>query len=681
MFAIVLTSALVVTGWYGSATARSEINELSERIIQDHLRGLENYTHQMVDDTEATSKSVSEIAEIGLYKNNLDAEVSEIQNNLDLLKILIKDNPEVFFLSFTVEKSGAFYMVSMDPKREKILYQINLPLSGGMYHRQDWEVTDFGKKQIINDKKFKVDSRKRPYYLLAKSARHKAWTPSYEFLVSGSQKPVVGITCATPLYSPGGQLLGVATADLVLEGLGQFLRRSSLSEDSVNLVIEQGAKEPKVIASSGSDAAIEKFYEQSALKAYLDNSAEIRGEQELNLSLDGKNGQLKMTPKYVRASTNWVIVNLTRAEYFTKNLDDAIAFITWFGFGMILLGIAVAYILSNRITRPLLTLANEADKIRLLDFTEPPALITKIAEVARLDNAVDGMRAGLRSFEKLVPAAYVRSLIADGDEATLGGERKELTILFCDIEGFTKFAEAKPLDEVIHHLNRFLEACTNELLLQGATIDKYLGDEVMAFWGAPNPVHDQEVKAARAALRIQMRLDFLHRKMLERDEIGLRARIGITSGETIVGNVGTHERMNYTAIGDKVNLASRLQGLNKHYGTRILMDQPTAKCLTGHFAVRLIDRVSVVGREASDEVFELMGLRDDEELTQICAQSELALQSYFDRNFAVAVEIFEALRDVESDSKWANIMQERCKEFIQNPPADDWGGTFSIGFK
>jgi adenylate cyclase len=269
------------------------------------------------------------------------------------------------------------------------------------------------------------------------------------------------------------------------------------------------------------------------------------------------------------------------------------------------LGLGVA---AHRVRRGLATLEREAEDIRRLDLGDPVPAPGGAAEVNALGAAMGGMKSALRLFSVYVPRDLVRKLMAEGAEASLGGERRRLTVMFSDVQGFTGIAERLDPEELMRITSTYFQALTDDLLAQHATIDKYIGDAVMAMWNAPKRdlAHARHgCRAALSAKRLTLRLEA---EFAVRGWPRMRTRFGVHSGDAVVGNVGSSDRMSYTAIGSMVNLASRLEGMNKMYGTQILVSEATRIGAGSGFVFRPVDLVQAKGAQDPIEVHELVGL-------------------------------------------------------------------------
>jgi adenylate cyclase len=253
-----------------------------------------------------------------------------------------------------------------------------------------------------------------------------------------------------------------------------------------------------------------------------------------------------------------------------------------------------------------------------------------------------------------------------------------LTLFFSDIAGFTTTSERIAPNALVAQLAEYLEAMTEVIRAEGGTIDKYIGDGIVAFFNAPRlqPMH--AAAACRAALAAQVALSVLQIRWAAADQPAFPTRIGLNTGEVLVGNIGTLERFAYTAIGDAMNLASRLESLNKTYGTVIIASEAVRMAAGFGFEWRRLDRVAVVGRQQGTLVFELLG--ETGQLPQWLLRArdryETALDAYFVGRFAEATAGFADAALLRPGDRTADMMAQRARELAQNPPNPDWDGVF-----
>ncbi len=314
---------------------------------------------------------------------------------------------------------------------------------------------------------------------------------------------------------------------------------------------------------------------------------------------------------------------------------------------LVLFAIFVFYS-SKHISKPIVELAHEVDKIRHFDFENPIKIKTHIQEIMTLDSSITAMRAALHSFGRYVPKEIVRSLVEQGREIVLGGEKRTITIMFTDIKDFTSSSEAMPVETLMSSLAEYFDLLSKIILETEGTIDKFIGDSIMAFWGAPKIVDEQANKACLAALRCRKACRQL---LKENGEEKWYTRFGIHAGEVIVGNIGTAERMNYTAIGDSVNIASRLEGINKAYQTSITISQTVKESLDASFVTRPLDIVAVKGKKQKLEIYELVGMQKEVEVAPTPAEIELC------RAFTEAYNAFYAGKMEEAKKLFLQIQQ------------------------
>jgi adenylate cyclase len=339
--------------------------------------------------------------------------------------------------------------------------------------------------------------------------------------------------------------------------------------------------------------------------------------------------------------------------------------------------VLVSLLLANRVARPLVRLAAQMAEVGRFELAERPFEPTIFREIARMEDALVGMKRGLRSFASYVPRDVVRAVLASGQEATLGGKTQELTVFFSDIAGFTTVAEATKPDELVAMLGEYLDEMTRILVAHGGTVDKFLGDGIMAFWGAPLDDPSHAARACEAAIACRARLLELRARGERPWAVQWRTRIGLATGEVLVGNIGTPERMNYTVMGDTANLAARLEGLNKLYGTSILVSESTRRLAEGRIVARPVDVTAVKGKTLGVKVYELLGVASSAapDAVAVAAASARALDAYLTRDFATAIAAWEEVLAKLPGDDAARTMIARARGYAASPPPADWAGV------
>ncbi len=279
------------------------------------------------------------------------------------------------------------------------------------------------------------------------------------------------------------------------------------------------------------------------------------------------------------------------------------------------------------------------------------------------------------AFRGYMSDSLLAEIVKNPGGLRLGGEKKLVTVFFSDLAGFTSLSEKLPPEEVVALLNTYLERMTAVIMAEGGFVNKFEGDAIMAFWGAPLADSRHAARALRAALRCQEKLQELNAEFAAAGLPRLGMRVGVNSGEVIVGNIGSRRRFEYTVIGDAVNLASRLEGINKQYGTRVVCGSLTGRLAAGEALLRRLDRVRVKGKQVPEEIFEVVAAAEEAE-AETRRSLELfagALDLYFAGDFAAAREIFVAL----PDDGPARLFAGRCARLLASPP-ENWDGVWTF---
>jgi adenylate cyclase len=279
-----------------------------------------------------------------------------------------------------------------------------------------------------------------------------------------------------------------------------------------------------------------------------------------------------------------------------------------FVFAMIAGGcfVPVVWFFGHSISRSLRRVAAQAGRLRTLSEPEPIGVRSRITEISDLADTMNAAERAIWSFSRFVPRDIVKGIIDDSISTELGGVRQEVTILFTDVYNFTGIAEAADPDALMRQTSRHFTALTEAFLAEGGTVDKFIGDAVMVFWNAPRPQPDHVERACRAALAAKSASDALNVEFAAEGLAPFQLRIGLHAGEVVVGNVGSAERMEYTALGTTVNLAARLEGLNKDYGTSILVSEAVRDRAGDEFGFKPVASVIAKGMSKPTQVYELL---------------------------------------------------------------------------
>ncbi len=288
-----------------------------------------------------------------------------------------------------------------------------------------------------------------------------------------------------------------------------------------------------------------------------------------------------------------------------------------------------------------------------------------------------------RAFGQYLHPEVVRQVADQPELLRLGGRKMDLTVFFSDVASFTGISESLPPEDLVNLLNRYLTRMTRIVMDEGGTVDKYEGDAVMAFWGAPVPAADHALRACRAALRQQSDLARFRRELAAEGGPEVQVRIGLASGPMIVGNMGSEDRFDYTVMGDTVNLGSRLEGANKVYGTRILINEQGRDLAAAAVEFRELDLLRVKGKREPIRVFEVLGLKGevDPVRLQVRDRFEEGLAAFRERRFIPAGVSFQAALSLYPDDAPSRVFAERCRRYAADPPPPAWDGVFEMQTK
>lgn len=494
------------------------------------------------------------------------------------------------------------------------------------------------------------------------------------------------IVTSTPLVI-NRDFAGVAAVVVELDRLSRFLASLPVGKSGTVVLLDRNGRVIASAASAGLKqqragempalATLARDHPMLASVAALLQGnglslADLRETRQLQTTgpIDGKDYFVTFSPLNFN---NWVVATVIPADDFLASIRRSAMILLIALAALTMVVAAIAILSANRlVVAPLLLIAGQLKHIQDFRLDRVSRLASPLRELDDLSGVLLQMSRGLASFQKYMPTELVRTLVAQGVEARPGGQQQTLTVMFTDVAGFTGISEELG-DRVVPVLAEYLEVVSTAVLNHHGTIDKFIGDGVMAFWGAPVASEQHAVDACAAALEGQ-RLLALQRAGAERGGgTPLRMRIGINTGRMLVGNIGSNERLSYTVIGDPVNVASRLEPLGKIYGVEIIIGEDTRTAARDAIIVRRLDRVAVYGRIGGLAIYELLGMAEDAEIPKWVETYEAGLTAYEERSWSEAIRLFEAVAACRSGfDRPSAILIARCRVCLADPPPDEW---------
>ncbi len=370
----------------------------------------------------------------------------------------------------------------------------------------------------------------------------------------------------------------------------------------------------------------------------------------------------------------WRVATVIPESAFLSGINQTLVNLLYILVGVVVVATALAiWLVRTVVANPLARIVEDLSRVERFDTEKITRRPSKLRELSNLSAATANMAAGLSAFRKYVPTDLVRMLVAEGIKTQPGGDLKRISVLFCDVAGFTGLSE-KLGPEIVQLMAPFFSAASSAIARHDGTIDKFMGDAVMAFWGAPRADADHAEHACRASLDL---VESVAATGIKDDEgRPLSIRVGLNTGDALVGNIGSEERLNYTAIGDAVNIASRLEGANKIYGTSVLIGPETRRAAGDSIVVRELDTLAVYGRTGGLVIYELIEMADSSAGSHSWIKAyEEGLEHYRNLRFEAAIRAFEAAERGRGGDQASAIMIERSNTYLVSPPPVDWNGV------
>lgn len=534
---------------------------------------------------------------------------------------------------------------------------------------------DAGRKNVSAlDTAAVYDPRVRPWFKDATEKKDLVTSNPYIYATTG----LPGITIAMPFYA-GGELAGVLAIDILLDSLSQYLKTRPVSAHSTSMIVDSDGL---IVAHPDTQQAQKREAGGTMVRVRLNELADPLPALAFAARTDKKRNQFTFDakgeehvamfspfpPEFGKA---WQVVIIAPLEDFVGEWKANNQKLLLFGLCAILLQVLLTYALSRSIARPLEQLELQVAEVQNFSPRRTEPITSPFREIASLAVAVNTLQSTIGAFSAFVPRDLVRQLIGSGKPLELGGHSEFLTVMFTDLEAFSTLAEATPAQELLVRVSAYLEIVTRAVNEEAGTLDKFIGDGVMAFWGAPVTLKDHAYRSCVAAVRIQRRMDGFNAEGMLVGLAPLKVRIGIHSDAVLVGNIGSMERMSYTVMGDGVNLAARLEGTNKEFGTGICISHAVFREAGERLWLRRIGVVNVKGRRQELQVYELLGtkgagaeLEAPAETIALIEMSEYAYEAFEREEWEVARERFCAVMTAFPDDGLARAMAQRCDQAL-----------------
>jgi adenylate cyclase len=470
------------------------------------------------------------------------------------------------------------------------------------------------------------DHRTRPWYKTAAQTKQLSWSDLYIFYTG--HEP--GLTVSFPIIDGRGKVLGVVGCDLAVVQLSHFLRRLVIGETGLAFIMNEKKEvvaypDPDQIVGRHPEAAgnfpipVQSLQNQAVVLAF--QNYQENGVDEFSFVVGGRRYLASFTKFPASFGSLWKVGVIVPEDDFTGAVSHLMHQVLIICSGFFCLALGVAVLLARLISKPVLRLAAETDRIRHLHVDEPLQLHSHITEIQVLTRAVERMKGTLRSFMRFAPRQLVQEVVLGDKELLLGGERREVTLLFSDLRSFTQFAEQNRPEDVVHVLNLHFDAMIRVIAAHQGYVVDFLGDSLFVAFGALHHDPDHATHAVTCALAMQVAQAQLNDQWADRSLPPLEMGIGINSGSCVVGNMGSHERIKYDVVGHAVNVAARIETFT--VGGQVLIAAATRQLLQEGFI--LSEPLSAYGKgvEGPLKIYEVRGHHDRPDLTLPPVVSEL----------------------------------------------------------
>ncbi|RAP26733.1 hypothetical protein DID74_01540 [Candidatus Marinamargulisbacteria bacterium SCGC AG-333-B06] len=616
LFSVLFSAGVITLVTYSFLRSEYAIEELAERLNNTIAQQVKQEFKLLIEPADNFFEIIATLSETN---GQLDVKSKQLGN---ILLRLVTKNPQLYNL-YIAFPDGSFIM-STDSKPTKLVYiepkKNNTKTVLFNPNRNIIKSTD------SKDITFKPSSR--PWYKGAMKTSSVFVTDVYNFFES--QKP--GVTLSRVIKNKKGQIIGVVGADLLLTNLQEFLSTVEISKNSFIAIIDK--EKGKYIVSKNKGQLKEDSFEMVKLfhkftKKQNFDQVEFKNEMYYFTESDVGSHYFK-TWRYMIAIPETELIN----EILIMRQQSL-----WVGLLILIIGCIIIFLFSKLFSKPIKKISNQANRIKELEQVASLKFGSPVEEVSELIHSINALGSAFDSFIHYVPKTIVKHLLETNQKAGISGEMYHVTILFTDIEGFTEYSDDENPENVSVYLSEYFELLSEKVPECGGTIDKYIGDSLMAFWGAPIPSKEHATKATEYVINIKKKLES---KEIQKHPVlsRFKTRFALHSGHVVIGNIGSSERFNYTAIGRDVNICARLEALNKKFGTYALISDETKNQIGDKFITRPLEPMYLKGVREKIMVHELLNDSFDKRYLQ---EYQRCNDDYINRNFQKAREGFEAL--------------------------------------
>ncbi len=511
----------------------------------------------------------------------------------------------------------------------------------------------------------------RPWYQGAQQSNNNYWFGVYQFFTTHQ----LGLTVASPALI-NHNFSGVIAADFNMDQFVQQFKNIIAANKSSAIIFNKGGD---VIAYQGLTRSVTQSANIVDIKSLHDVAVETaytiyqkNHRQQFIFNVHGIQYIAHISPYASNLNENWKIEIVVPVNVFIGAVKSTNYYTIIFSILMISLGLALILFASHRISRPIINIANDMKKMRRLRFSNMSTETSSIYEIQIMLDALSATQSALSSFVKYIPKVLVGKLLENKTIAQLGGVKKPISILFTDINNFTSTVENMDTEALIAHISEYLNEMTNIIQQYDGSIDKYIGDAIMAFWNDPTEDAEHVLHACQAVLACQMKIKMVNIAWQAAGKPVFTTRFGLNTGLAIVGNVGSHDRINYTVIGDNVNLAARLESLNKIYGTEIIVSESVYQQCKEQMLFRPLDIVTVRGKQQSTKIYELIAAKSatfsarvaTEQEIILCEMSERAYDAFHQQDWSTAHTFFTEIHAKFPQDGMARFYLQRISEIV-----------------